>query len=1241
MVSAVCFVSLIATGDAFAQEVSVFRESIAEIANSFFGWLADSVARPLFGMARTLFLASFKFTIIEFGGYWEGKGNLVGLGPIWTMFRDIVNVLIVLLFIISSVITVLGESTFSVNRSKTLIMLIAAAVFVNFSGFIAFLLIDLSHVLLVVFADQIFNPSALVQLDVFAEEMKIMLGLSGARGDELSLMFSMSRLINYVFLMFSFIAFSLVLLERFLIAIFLILLSPIASLGLFVKQTGLGKIGLGSFFTKAFDAWWKKFSQIVFTPIVLLIGITVVMSIYQRVYDSVLPAGGGTNVSGIGDSSADSLGFLIATLIANVILVYGFLKLYKIAKSEKWYTGAGLGGRVVQRSTNMAKGLLKTGVRGSWDAGMRRYNEYAEKKGRPKAGEGKFVSGAKYASRGLRSLWKGQSWQVAQKDGETEKRRADLEKRAREIIKSHEDNNKYPNFKMKDADEKNVREALKRLENAKGSGGRSMQNAISGAADTIEKQERGFKNMYPGGGSDDDEPDNNDSNNNGPDNNKSDDDKSDDDKSDDDKSDDDKSDDDKSDDDKSDDDKSDDDKSGGGGSGSGGSGDNKPGNDGPSDDSETEKRRADLEKRAGEVIKKHEDDDKYPDFKMARPEEDRVWSALIQLKDAKGSGDGPIQGAISGTVGTIKEQEQKFESRYGDAVPSRSEEESGDNESAQPLTAEDQRERLTDRLKDIWGNLHGQEQEKVGEIIEELNGVKNSDAAAIKAAVDKAEPALKKYVDERVIENEKERLMNQLEDILGKLDGDGREEVEGIIKGLKNVQNSDAAAIEGEIDKAMPVFKKYENELRDIENERERLMNQLEDILDNLGDEGKEKEWEEVAGIIEKLDGAQNSDAAAIKGATDEAMQVFEKYQDELDIESERKRFMNRLKDMQDNLDEKEREEVEGIIKGLKGAQNSDTAAIQKMIEEAVPVLKKYQDERDIKNEVERLTDQLKDIWGKLDKGGQVEVDKIIEGLDKAQDDDAAAIQKMIDKAMPVLEKYENELRDIKNERERLTDQLKDILGMVTGEKRIEVEGIIEGLEGAKNSNVAAINDAIEDAKPVFGKYENELRDIKNIKNKRERLMNWSRDILGSLSGGERVEVEGIIGKLDEAQDDDAAAIQKVIDKAMPVLEKYQNELQDVKNERERLLNQLEDILGMVTGEERVEVEGIINELENVQNFDAAAIKAAVDKANPVFVKKYRDEWELYKALENGVRRGKFSSFVNRFFRKGKKGNDR
>ena len=1071
MVSAVCFVSLIATGDAFAQEVSVFRESIAEIANSFFGWLADSVARPLFGMARTLFLASFKFTIIEFGGYWEGKGNLVGLGPIWTMFRDIVNVLIVLLFIISSVITVLGESTFSVNRSKTLIMLIAAAVFVNFSGFIAFLLIDLSHVLLVVFADQIFNPSALVQLDVFAEEMKIMLGLSGARGDELSLMFSMSRLVNYVFLMFSFIAFSLVLLERFLIAIFLILLSPIASLGLFVKQTGLGNIGLGSFFTKAFDAWWKKFSQIVFTPIVLLIGITVVMSIYQRVYESVLPAGGGNlDVSGIGDSSADSLGFLISILIANVILVYGFLKLYKIAKSEKWYTGAGLGARVTQRSANVAKGLLKTGLRGGWDSGVRRYNKYAEEKGWSKAGEGKFVSGAKHAGRGVRSLWKGQSWQIAQKDSETEKRRADLEKRAGEIIKNHGDDNKYPNFKMTEAEEKKVQAALNRLKNAKGSGGRSMQGVISGAAGTIEEQERKFKNMY---GSGDDETDGDGQGGDGPDN-----------------------------------DGPDNDGPDNGGPDNGGPDNGGPDNGGP---------------------------------------------------DNGGPGGGGSGGGGSGGGGT-----------------------GGGGGTAQPSTAEDQRKRFIKRGKVIYKKL-GKDNEKgrgeVGGTIKNLKEVKGSDDAVINDAIGKAEPVFKKYENElQDIENERERLMKIGEDILGNMGGDngeGRLDIKGIVEGLKGAQSLDAAAIQGMIDKAEPVFEKYENELREIEdikNEGERLMKMGDGIFNKLGKDD-EKGRGEVGGIIGKLGEARDSGADALKNAIDEAEPVLKRYQDEMDIKDQGKRFIERGEDILGYAREEDRGEVEGIVEGLKGAQSLDAAAIQGMIDKAEPVFEKYENElreiEDIKNEGERLMKMGDGIFNKLgkdDEKGRGEVGGIIGKLGEARDSGADALKNAIDEAEPVLKRYQDEM-DIKDQGKRFIERGEDILGYAREEDRGEVEGIVEGLKGAQSLDAAAIQGMIDKAEPVFEKYENELRDIED---KRERLVERGKDILGYAKKGDRGEVEGMIKKLEEARGLDDAANKRAIDEAWLVLRKYE------------------------------------------------------------------DEQKLYKALENGARRGMFSSIVNRFFRKSK-----
>ncbi|MDE0243206.1 MAG: hypothetical protein OYG31_00590 [Candidatus Kaiserbacteria bacterium] len=357
-----------ATTDVWAQSASDdFTETMFEVAGKLFGWFADSILNPLFDICRTIFLSTFNFTIIDFGSYWSSDGPFSGLSGIWGIFRDLVNIVIVILFIFSSILTILSESAFGINRTKTLLALVGAAVFVNFSGFIAFFLVDLSHVILIIFGDQVFDANTFAKMDVFEEEINLAIGLSSlSTQNAFPLLYSFSKMIVYTFLSVGFLAFSLLLIERFLFAIVLILTSPIAFLGFFVKKSGMGSSSPGSFIARGYSEWLNRFSHITIVPIIIIFGLAIIIYIYEAVFRSVMESSGvnealiNSVASASGSSGSTDPGvvkMLVGTTIANSLLIYGFFKVYAMAKNTYVYKA---GAPVTKKTLNVAKGVTKS-----------------------------------------------------------------------------------------------------------------------------------------------------------------------------------------------------------------------------------------------------------------------------------------------------------------------------------------------------------------------------------------------------------------------------------------------------------------------------------------------------------------------------------------------------------------------------------------------------------------------------------------------------------------------------------------------------------------------------------------------------------------------------------------------------------------------------------------------------------------------------------------------------------------
>ena len=104
----------------------------------------------ILGLFQFLFLWIIEFTILDFAKNWQDGGYLSDFRVVWQVLRDFVNLIIVVFFVVTAVMTTFGENRFGFHR-KGLLYLILAAVFVNFSAFFTLLFIDLSHILFMLF----------------------------------------------------------------------------------------------------------------------------------------------------------------------------------------------------------------------------------------------------------------------------------------------------------------------------------------------------------------------------------------------------------------------------------------------------------------------------------------------------------------------------------------------------------------------------------------------------------------------------------------------------------------------------------------------------------------------------------------------------------------------------------------------------------------------------------------------------------------------------------------------------------------------------------------------------------------------------------------------------------------------------------------------------------------------------------------------------------------------------------
>src|SRR3989344_4501006 len=236
--------------------------------NGIMAWIASLFAW-LAGVAMVTLNYAVYFTVVTMGDY---VNNLSAVGVTWQIMRDIGNIVIIFGFLAIGISTILNTEKLGYGK-KMLPMLLVAAVFINFSLFLSEAVIDTGNLFATQFYTQI-NGGNLPTLATASSQGvsdKIMnqLGLTtiygGVRTQSAALYKENPMFIGFMsiilFIILAFVLFSLafILIARFVILLFLIIVSPIGFAGLAVpKLEGTAK------------KWWSAlFEQTITAPVLL------------------------------------------------------------------------------------------------------------------------------------------------------------------------------------------------------------------------------------------------------------------------------------------------------------------------------------------------------------------------------------------------------------------------------------------------------------------------------------------------------------------------------------------------------------------------------------------------------------------------------------------------------------------------------------------------------------------------------------------------------------------------------------------------------------------------------------------------------------------------------------------------------------------------------------------------------------------------------------------------------------
>lgn len=358
------------------------------------------------------------YTVVTMGSYVSG---LSAIGITWEILRDIGNIFLIFGFLAVGITTILNVDWYGGGK-KMLPMMFIAAIFLNFSLFFTEAIIDTGNLFATQFYQQI-NGGTIkppnMSLQAVTEEgisNKIMsqLGLQTlyAGGNPKLLQDSNPWLVGFMgillFIVTAFVMFALafVLIARFVILIFLIILAPVGFAGLAVPQLA----------GRAKEWWHKLFEQTITAPVLLLMLYVALRVITDARFltgfgqattgPSATGFVGNANLAGFGTfmlSFIVAMGLLIAVVIQSKSLsafgasfaskAAGALSFGATAWAGRAVVGTGigrglLGNRFIKRGAVSDNALIKYGSRSFGFVGKRLQNRTFDVRNAPGAATG-------------------------------------------------------------------------------------------------------------------------------------------------------------------------------------------------------------------------------------------------------------------------------------------------------------------------------------------------------------------------------------------------------------------------------------------------------------------------------------------------------------------------------------------------------------------------------------------------------------------------------------------------------------------------------------------------------------------------------------------------------------------------------------------------------------------------------------------------------------------------------------
>lgn len=369
-----------------ASEDDVF-DTIGYLILTLFAWFT--------GLAGVVLNAAVYWTVVNMATFVDNLGAIV---VAWKVLRDVGNIILIFGFIAIGLATILDIQSYSAK--KMLVRLIIVAVTVNFSLFAARAIIDVGNVFAYQFYEQmiqtpggepaeaLFNPAKQGVSNAIMGMVGLQTFYSGNAIQREGLGFIEFIFGALLFIVAAFVLFALafMLIARFVILVFLMILSPLGFVGLIVpNMEGMAK------------KWWSTLiAQSAVAPVLLLmILISVTLMTTGQGNGIFGNTGGGSYAQGFTPSANASDWAGTASMILGYLISMGLLMASLIVAKQAGAFGANFAVTTSRRITSMALSPISTPSRAIGNAGARYGARYGGK-----------AANALYNGSGLGSLFR-------------------------------------------------------------------------------------------------------------------------------------------------------------------------------------------------------------------------------------------------------------------------------------------------------------------------------------------------------------------------------------------------------------------------------------------------------------------------------------------------------------------------------------------------------------------------------------------------------------------------------------------------------------------------------------------------------------------------------------------------------------------------------------------------------------------------------------------------------------------